>query len=991
NEEGLVAHWTFDGDLRDRSTSGNTFTNNGGAGFVTDVPEVRTAQEEVADLSGEALAALDAVFAEIGSAPEGPGVSYILENPLANPPPGLSPLTTEGAQEEVPIQEPEAGVEQTSIPYSRCSVEGFAGSGGTEVLLRYATNEEAVGFRIMVDGEEKLYQDRGKFVSTSEGFFTVNVPREYLGTEAKSPTKQFTIEMVSTDGRVLDIVRLNGGGDVLSAPEDWEHREEGLCVDRPIEPKVSVAEIRGTAVLFALQNSHDVSRVILDGDGLLSGRTIEHAGGTELTMGTVIFRAENKPGIYCLRLFDADRRELSSVALVWNGETLVLQEKTDRWSAEATMETVLARQSASTASLTEQVTTAQAALQLSKAQAALGYTAVEGDAMLQTKQTAELYEASQWRVEFSEVYNRVRQRYPTASEETVKETAEGIWQQNMGSYIEGVGTILQSAVDVYRSAAQGGSQEAAIAALDAVITRYATSRYICEMTADTGLRLPTREEALCEGLTLFESEEALNTFAFYQSEALRLQRIGELRAQDPAYQINVLGQEGIEHDSTPAGTAENGYQGNVSESEARRLARIARKTDEVLALATSRQAQMLIALRETPNIQRDRWIASLDADALARAAAQGAGAIVAREEDDMGAPTGGVATVSDQLLALADIARGWDAVVEGVREGEQLTFGEELAQYLAMHATNLVQGFQGMLEGIQAQATVESYVKVAQGVWSVTQGTAADAVSVTERLANGDLSPVTGQGSTLSFSTNSEEQNDAMGDYALRSLKQVILGNYSDSVTAAGTAGQIALGFTGVDLPADIRDIIYDITHWEWRWGHLGQTALDGVAFLPVVGALKYGDEVHVLLRSGESEVVRLVGKTQDEIGDALITGWEKQVGHVLEKHMGLTDADLLKRLESDTTITAASTFTDERTAWNVIMQTLNENADEIAEWEKSAHVGSTKPFTFHSTEIIGRGIARGDEQLKELTSIEVWLVKLDSGGYAIKTAYPIQ
>jgi len=32
----------------------------------------------------------------------------------------------------------------------------------------------------------------------------------------------------------------------------------------------------------------------------------------------------------------------------------------------------------------------------------------------------------------------------------------------------------------------------------------------------------------------------------------------------------------------------------------------------------------------------------------------------------MGAPTGGVATVSDQLLALADIARGWDAVVEGV-------------------------------------------------------------------------------------------------------------------------------------------------------------------------------------------------------------------------------------------------------------------------------------------------------------------------------------
>ena len=64
-----------------------------------------------------------------------------------------------------------------------------------------------------------------------------------------------------------------------------------------------------------------------------------------------------------------------------------------------------------------------------------------------------------------------------------------------------------------------------------------------------------------------------------------------------------------------------------------------------------------------------------------------------------------------------------------------------------------------------------------------------------------------------------------------------------------GTSGQLLLGFAGVDLPCDIRDLTYDISNWEWSWSHAGDTALDAVGLLPVIGALKYGDEASTLIR----------------------------------------------------------------------------------------------------------------------------------------------
>ena len=97
-------------------------------------------------------------------------------------------------------------------------------------------------------------------------------------------------------------------------------------------------------------------------------------------------------------------------------------------------------------------------------------------------------------------------------------------------------------------------------------------------------------------------------------------------------------------------------------------------------------------------------------------------------------------------------------------------------------------------------------------------------------------------------------------DYILRSVMQVILGNYTDDVTLAGTAGQIATGFFGVDVIGDVRDLSADIVNWENSWGHAGMTLLDIVGLIPVIGVVKNADEVGALIKAAS--------KYGDEAGD---------------------------------------------------------------------------------------------------------------------------
>jgi len=103
-------------------------------------------------------------------------------------------------------------------------------------------------------------------------------------------------------------------------------------------------------------------------------------------------------------------------------------------------------------------------------------------------------------------------------------------------------------------------------------------------------------------------------------------------------------------------------------------------------------------------------------------------------------------------------------------------------------------------------------------------------------------------------------------NYLGQSFEQLVLGNYSDSFTALGTVMQILGGLTGADLAGDVRDLSYDMAHWNDT--SRMQIALDLVAFAPIFGGLKYSDEAMALLK--KATAMKAVSNISDVIGRAV-------------------------------------------------------------------------------------------------------------------------
>ncbi len=121
---------------------------------------------------------------------------------------------------------------------------------------------------------------------------------------------------------------------------------------------------------------------------------------------------------------------------------------------------------------------------------------------------------------------------------------------------------------------------------------------------------------------------------------------------------------------------------------------------------------------------------------------------------------------------------------------------------------------------------------------------------------------------TVKSKTEDDEKSSVL-DYLQTSLNQVLLGNYADDTNALGTLGQIAIGLLGLDLPADIRDLVYDITNFKLTPQHALQTILDIAALLPVVGGVKYVDETGDLVKSAAKhgdEVTKTTVKTAGKL-----------------------------------------------------------------------------------------------------------------------------
>ncbi|WP_302466590.1 RNase A-like domain-containing protein, partial [Heyndrickxia coagulans] len=123
------------------------------------------------------------------------------------------------------------------------------------------------------------------------------------------------------------------------------------------------------------------------------------------------------------------------------------------------------------------------------------------------------------------------------------------------------------------------------------------------------------------------------------------------------------------------------------------------------------------------------------------------------------------------------------------------------------------------------------------------------------------------------------------------------------------------------------------------------------------------------------------------------LTTHEAKGGHLIERHIGKTDEELLERLESNPKITGSSTFKDRMTAEKVANTVLSnpKNIEKIQKWLSDPNSRPTLPLRFKGNgEIIGRSVSRNSKEVENVTNAKI-VLKKDNNGSFILTGYPVK
>ncbi|MFJ7829374.1 ribonuclease YeeF family protein [Peribacillus sp. NPDC046944] len=116
----------------------------------------------------------------------------------------------------------------------------------------------------------------------------------------------------------------------------------------------------------------------------------------------------------------------------------------------------------------------------------------------------------------------------------------------------------------------------------------------------------------------------------------------------------------------------------------------------------------------------------------------------------------------------------------------------------------------------------------------------------------------------------------------------------------------------------------------------------------------------------------------------------EVKGGHLIERHVGKTDEELLERIRNNPRINGSSTFKDRAIAEKVVSTALSEinNKNAIESWMSNSQSKSNLVLTYEGTEVIGRGVKRGSTNVENMTNARIILKKDGEGNY-ILTGYP--
>ncbi|UPV77751.1 ribonuclease YeeF family protein [Bacillus rugosus] len=155
-------------------------------------------------------------------------------------------------------------------------------------------------------------------------------------------------------------------------------------------------------------------------------------------------------------------------------------------------------------------------------------------------------------------------------------------------------------------------------------------------------------------------------------------------------------------------------------------------------------------------------------------------------------------------------------------------------------------------------------------------------------------------------------------------------------------------------------------------------------------------DKKESVLRKSETSNNMGIGNVKQGDSTPLAPGGglaahEAKGGHLIERHVGKTDEELIQRLDkskmSNKKISGSSSFKDRATAERVANSALTNNKAKIEKWLNS-DVKKPLVLSYKGNEVLGRGIPKGEDTITDLTNAKIILKKNKDGSF-ILTGYP--
>lgn len=115
----------------------------------------------------------------------------------------------------------------------------------------------------------------------------------------------------------------------------------------------------------------------------------------------------------------------------------------------------------------------------------------------------------------------------------------------------------------------------------------------------------------------------------------------------------------------------------------------------------------------------------------------------------------------------------------------------------------------------------------------------------------------------------------------------------------------------------------------------------------------------------------------------------ERAGGHILRKHVGLSEEDLRQRLGREPEITGASTYTDRTTAEHVVGAAIAQSQDRVERWLSRPGGHRNLVLDYDADEPIGRTMNRGEIHSQPCSHALVVLKYAGPNDYYVLTSYP--